>query len=585
MTKSRRLVSTLLATTLAAGAGWIAAAPALAAAPPWQSPATDPHNVGTLAFYDASGNQITTGSDLTSLGKYAKATGLTPLPGNAKAIIFAYTPNAGLPPGAWSGNALTGATSFPNATAPAPLNTDPNPVVTEDPAQDTTLDDFSNNSYPNNSTTAGYQNVYELRLRDSGPSGVDVNYAVADVTIDQAAHTWTQVFPAVTQAPPTSTTTTISGSASGSVAGGTMETLTATVSPSAAAGSVQFFEGTTAVGSPVAVSGGTAVSPAFTPAAGAHTYTATFTPTDAVSYTTSSSSTGVTVTEAAPVSTSVTLSPSAAGPVTVGTVETLTATETPAVAGSVVFFDGATALGGAVAVNGSGVATTSTTPAVGSHSYTATFTPTNTGAHTASTSAASTVVVSKATGTVTVTLTPTASTYGTTTSVAVSITAPSLAPLGTVSLSSPGGPLGTATLSGGKATFTIPATALKPGAVVLTVAYSGDANVSAGAATATLAVTSAPSTIKIKLTKTKIKVTAKGKISVTIVAAGFTPTGKIQIFDGKRKKAIASGVLKNGKVTITLPKLKKGTHTLSVKYLGSDVSLVTSKSVKLKVIK
>lgn len=71
--------------------------------------------------------------------------------------------------------------------------------------------------------------------------------------------------------------------------------LTATVSPTAAAGTVTFAEGGTAIGSPVAVSGGTASATVTAPAAGAHTYTATFTPTDAAAYETSTDSIGVVI--------------------------------------------------------------------------------------------------------------------------------------------------------------------------------------------------------------------------------------------------------------------------------------------------
>jgi hypothetical protein len=90
--------------------------------------------------------------------------------------------------------------------------------------------------------------------------------------------------------------------------------------------------------------------------------------------------------------TTTTLKASAAT-ITKGKKLTLTATETPAVKGSVEFFDGATALK-TVKVSTKGVADyTSTTLAVGVHSFTATFTPTKTAFDAPSTSAVVKVTV------------------------------------------------------------------------------------------------------------------------------------------------------------------------------------------------
>lgn len=81
---------------------------------------------------------------------------------------------------------------------------------------------------------------------------------------------------------------------------------------------------------------------------------------------------------------------------------TLTATETPATAGSVVFSDGGTALGAAVPVNGSGVATLAHTfGTTGSHSLSAVFTPTDTADFGGSTGNASLTINPPATPTAT----------------------------------------------------------------------------------------------------------------------------------------------------------------------------------------
>ena len=77
---------------------------------------------------------------------------------------------------------------------------------------------------------------------------------------------------------------------------------------------------------------------------------------------------------ATPTSTTISTSPS--GTAGQGSTVTLTATETPAEAGTVQFFDGATTLGSPVAVDDTGTASYSTTGlALGSHSLIAAFTP------------------------------------------------------------------------------------------------------------------------------------------------------------------------------------------------------------------
>ena len=65
--------------------------------------------------------------------------------------------------------------------------------------------------------------------------------------------------------------------------------LRATVTPPTAVGTVEFTDGTTALGAPVPVFGGTAAlfTPTLTP--GTHSLTATFTPTDPTTFTPSSS--------------------------------------------------------------------------------------------------------------------------------------------------------------------------------------------------------------------------------------------------------------------------------------------------------
>jgi len=85
-----------------------------------------------------------------------------------------------------------------------------------------------------------------------------------------------------------STTTTLAATPADPVTQGTPSTLTATVVPSAAAGAVQFKSGSTNLGSPVAVAGGTAQYVGALPA-GTNSLTANFIPSDSNTYTPSTS--------------------------------------------------------------------------------------------------------------------------------------------------------------------------------------------------------------------------------------------------------------------------------------------------------
>lgn len=101
--------------------------------------------------------------------------------------------------------------------------------------------------------------------------------------------------------------------------------------------------------------------------------------------------------------------------------------------------------------------------------------------------------------------------------------------------------------------------------------------------------TPAPSLMKStsagKLVKSKITVKQNAKVRVTIKAAGVAPGGRVQIRYGS--KVLKTATVKNGKATITLPKLKKArTYRLRVVYLGTATTKPsTSRSFNLKVVK
>ncbi len=193
----------------------------------------------------------------------------------------------------------------------------------------------------------------------------------------------------------TATSTALTTSPASPVAQGSTVTLTATVTPSTAAGTVQFKDGTTNVGNAVNVTNGTASGATSTLAAGSHQLTAVFTPTNAATFSPSTSPAVtfvVTAPGAAATSTALTTSP--ASPVAQGNPVKLTAAIAPSTAaGTVQFKDGTADIGNPVNVTNGKASTTTSTLTVGSHQLTAEFTPTNAATFSPSTSPAVTFVV------------------------------------------------------------------------------------------------------------------------------------------------------------------------------------------------
>lgn len=96
------------------------------------------------------------------------------------------------------------------------------------------------------------------------------------------------------------------------------------------------------------------------------------------------------------------------------------------------------------------------------------------------------------------------------------------------------------------------------------------------------------SSITVKLGKKKSTTQKRVKATITVKANGAArPTGKVTIKVGKRTFTKTLKAKNNGKLTVTLPKLKKGTYKVTAKYSGNTAikAATTKKTVKLKVTK
>ena len=417
------------------------ASSANAATPPYDP---DPDTFSTVTFYDAFGNVVTSGDAKDPLSfTYAQANGPKPAGVGQVAGLFLYDPQPGQPTGLFPGTQLNGNTIYPLAGAPAPVGTSPNPatkMLATSKSMFTASQQFTAN-------TGSLANVWQIRLKLGGST----QYAATSITIDSTTGAWAQVYPAPVAGPLTTTTMLAASPLSPGTAPQDV-TLTATVS-SSGAGTVQFKQGSTALGVPVATNASgvaTKVVPALV--ANSYSFTADFVPADAAVFKASSSAAVAYVVNAAKTPTGMTLAITPASPVLAGTNATLTATITPAgTAGSVEFFEGGSSLGAAVPVSADKASTTVTALTAGSYSYTATFTPTNsTFATSTSPAQAYVVTVPPATATTTtIAANPTTGIAPATVSLTSTVT-PSAA--GTVQFSQGSTLVGTASVTAGSAT-------------------------------------------------------------------------------------------------------------------------------------
>jgi hypothetical protein len=352
-------------------------------------------------FYDANGNQITSGTNFDNLFAYAVAA-TDPVTGyNTVTLSFA-TPNSAEPTASWTVEPENVAQTFPVTSPPADIAGFESSFAVSDTSgtqgNDTGADLTTDLQAAPPSTTPGYANIIQVRMTTSGARGrgdsapgdywstdIAFNTGNSAITVDGvsvAAGTWVQLFPFVVP-----TTTVLAATPSSPQPVGTQVTLTATVSATGSPtlpGTVQFYDNGTAIG-PVETVSSDQAAYQYTPAQGSHSYTATFIPTigdltgDATAsesiYGQSTSASLPYTVNASQTATTTTLK-SSVNPAVVGQKITFTATVTPTPdAGTVAFAVGGTTLTACSAQDlTSGTATCVYTPtASGSLSVTATY--------------------------------------------------------------------------------------------------------------------------------------------------------------------------------------------------------------------
>ena len=105
----------------------------------------------------------------------------------------------------------------------------------------------------------------------------------------------------------------------------------------------------------------------------------------------------------------------------------------------------------------------------------------------------------------------------------------------------------------------------------------------------TLRVAKVKAKARASLVKKKVTSDRRAKVRVRVTAPkGLPATGKVtvDVRSGGKSRGKVNGTIKGGKVTITLPKLKKGSYSVVATYRGNNVLTPTkAKAVRLKVVK
>lgn len=210
------VVGTVLAATLLSTVSLVAATTVLANAATTSpfDPSASGATQGTLAFYDGSGNVITSGN-LGAEPAFVKANTDTGRNGDELASLYAYTPQKGVLAANWQGQLLGASTTYP-ITSGAPSNLlNKDQALAKAPFLWMANDEYPD-LFPNNNSDAAWQDLYQLRLYTSGPGqALDTNrYASATIAVDSGTNTWSQVYPvAGGQGPVVSSAAAITGTA------------------------------------------------------------------------------------------------------------------------------------------------------------------------------------------------------------------------------------------------------------------------------------------------------------------------------------------------------------------------------------
>lgn len=366
----------------------------------------------------------------------------------------------------------------------------------------------------------------------------------------------------------TATSTTLSAPSSSSTYSQPV-TFTASVSPAAASGTVQFLDGATPLGT-ATLNGGAASITVSTLTAGPHSVKAVYSgdsgdagSTSAV-WTQNVSKAGATVSAA-----------SSLNPANSGQAISFSASVSPASAtGNIQFLDGATTLATVALSNGAASFSTESLTA-GSHSITAVYSG---DANYAGASSAAISQVVKAISTVTIQSSAATAPYGQAVQFTATLSPPSAT--GSIQFVDTGASLGTAAISNGAASITV--STLAVGSHSITAVYSGDGNDTAGASAA----------ISQLITKDNTTTTLQASpaassygqaVQLTAAVLPSAATGTVQFLDGGI--VVGTANVAGGVASLAVSTFAVGAHSLTAVYSGDGNDLSsTSAPVTITIV-
>jgi hypothetical protein len=420
-------------------------------------------------------------------------------------------------------------------------------------------------------TLAG--NSAQLSIASLG-TGTHSVTAVYSGDTNMAGSTSAAVAQQVNQA---STATTLSSGVNPSVFGQTI-TFTATVQPPAgttATGTVTFLDGSTSLGS-ATLAGNSAQVAVSSLTVGTHSITAMY-----AGNANLLPSTSVALSQTVNGEATTTVATSSTNPSSFGQSITLSATIQPALGGNatgtVTFLDGTSTLGTSSVLSNTAQLSVSSL-AVGAHSITAKYS--GDANYLSSTSSAFTQTVNQGAATTSVSSNLNPAVFGQSVTFRVSVQATSGTPTGTVTLMDGSTSLGTTSLGGGTAQFTIGGLSL--GSHSITATYGGDVNF-AGSASSVLSevVSQAVTTTSLS---SSVNPSTYGQ-AVTFAASvlpssGGSPSGSVRFLDGTVQ--IGSVALSGGiaSFTTSATALNAGSHSITASYSG-DTNFTGSNSSPL----
>ncbi len=417
---------------------------------------------------------------------------------------------------------------------------------------------------------SGYQaplingvSTYTTSSLPTGTTAVSANYS------RDARHqaSWS---PTLNQVVKTATTTTLAASPNPASVG-TPVTLTATVSPATATGTVQFFNGATLLGAGNLTSGQAQLSVTNLPA-GSNSLTAVY-----AGDANSSSSTSAVVAETVSQASSTTvLSAVPPSPVTVGQTVSLTASVSPSAAtGTVQFLDG-TAVLGTASISGGAANLPVSGLSVGTHSLTAVYSGDSN--YLASTSSVLVLTVSKVATTVTLSAGPNPAPFGSPVTIAAGVTPKSAT--GTVQFLDGATPIGSAAVTSGSASLV--SSSLTVGDHSITAVYSGDAG-NSGSTSAVVIQTIAKAPAGFGLSSSLNPSAAGQSVTFTAALSPASATGTVQFLDGTAQ--LGTATISGGSAVLSIATLAAGAHSISAVYSGDANYLSASGGTLIQTVK